>query len=62
MSTIIIIGAGPHPNARTVTVTVTEDDGTSNTSYEVRDGDEVLGKCPRMSFARALLPLIQSGQ
>lgn len=62
MSTIIIIGAGPHPQARIVTVTVTEEDGTNTITHEVWEGSECLGKFPRRSYAIAMLPLIQSGQ
>lgn len=61
---IIVIGGGPHPQARIVGVT---DIGQLNTTlenwtYEIRDGDEILVKCAKLSHAQALLPLIQLGE
>lgn len=58
MSTVVIGGGGPRPQARIVSVY--EEDGTLS-SVEVRDGEEVLLRCAKLSHARALLPLIQSG-
>lgn len=60
MSTIIIIGAGPRPNARIVAVQ--EVDTPTVSSWEIRDGKEIVGEFEKVSFAKAMLPLIQSGQ
>lgn len=56
---VIVIGGGPHPQARIVVIS--ELDSTSQT-YEIREGDEILGKSQSLSRAKALLPLIQSGE
>lgn len=59
MSTVIVGGGGPRPNARVVSVV--ESDGTIS-GYEIRDGGLVLVKCDKHSHANVLLPLIQSGE
>lgn len=60
MSTIIVIGGGPKPNARVVSVS---DVGPySAITYEIRDGDAIVATSPRLSHLQALLPLIQSGE
>lgn len=60
MSTIIIIGGGPHPNARIVALQ--EITSPSISSWAIFDGGECLGTFERLSFAKAMLPLIQSGE
>lgn len=67
MSTIIIIGGGPHPNARIVGMQeVSQENTVTNLSptitWAIFDGVECLGTFERLSFAKAILPLIQSGQ
>lgn len=61
MSTIIVIGGGPKPNARIVSVT---DVSTLDpaVTYEIRDGRDVLADSPRLSYLQVLLPLIQAGE
>lgn len=58
MSTVIVGGGGPRPQARIVTVT---EEGAPLSTYEIRDGDAILAWCPKRSHAEALLPLIQRG-
>jgi hypothetical protein len=58
MSVIIVIT--PHPQARIVGIT--EADATSPSSYAILDGNEVLAVLQKISYAKALLPLIQSGE
>lgn len=64
MSTVIIGGGGPRPQARIVAVRELGENGqlADETSFEVRDGDSVLLRCTKLSHAKALLPLIQSGE
>lgn len=64
MSTVII-GGGPRPQARVVVVNDVGQLGdllTGTGSYEIRDGLEVVASFAKLSHARALLPLIQSGE
>lgn len=61
---VIVIGGGPHPQARIVQIReLPAQQGAeySESAYEIRDGDVILAKCPKLSHAQALLPLIQSG-
>lgn len=67
MSTIIIIGAGPHPNARIVGMQeVSQENTVTNISptitWAIFDGLTCLGTFEKLSFAKAMLPLIQSGE
>ena len=59
----VVIGAGPHPTAQVYSVTPISDDGVLGTSsYEIREGAEVLARFAKLSHAQALLPLIRSGE
>lgn len=60
MSTVVVGGGGPRPQSRIVSVT--EMSSLDTTSYEIRDGHEVLACFSKLSHAQALLPLIQSGE
>lgn len=62
MSTIIIIGAGPRPAARIVMVQEIDNPVGIPTSYAIFDGAECVGTFEKLSFAKAMLPLIQMGQ
>jgi len=57
---IVVIGGGPRPNARIVGMV--EEEATSPNSYAIIDGNEVLAIFGKISHAKALLPLIQSGE
>lgn len=62
---IIVIGGGPHPQARIVAVSELDTSGNllNGVTFEIRDGAEVLlSGLAKLSHARALLPLIQSGE
>jgi hypothetical protein len=64
MSTVIFGGGGPRPQARVVAVVETGNLAGSVgdiSSYEVRDGNEVLLSAKKQSYCLALLPFIQSG-
>lgn len=65
MSTIIIIGGGPHPQARIVgiqEIPSTEGGQMPAMTWAIFDGSECLATFGKLSHAKALLPLIQSGQ
>lgn len=57
---VVIIGGGPHPNARVVGIT--ELDCVLPQSFAIVDGKDVLAWGLRRSHAVALLPAIQSGE
>lgn len=64
MSTVII-GGGPRPQARVVVVNDVGQLGdllAGTSLYEIRDGLEVVASFVKLSYAHALLPLIQSGE
>jgi hypothetical protein len=61
MSTVIIGGGGPRPQARVVGITETEGAPTIST-WAVMDGDQVICRFPSRAWAEALLPLIQAGE
>jgi hypothetical protein len=64
MSTVII-GGGPRPQARIVAVSELDGAGTllNSVTFEIRDGAEVcMSNISKLSYARALLPLVQSGE
>lgn len=60
---IIIIGGGPRPNATIYSVSRVSADPTKDEPniYEIRDGNEVLFQCRKLSYLQVLLPLVQSG-
>ena len=60
----VIIGGGPHPTANIYSVSAIDDSGeiASHLCYEIRDGDEVLARFAKFSHAKAMLPLIRSGE
>lgn len=60
MSTVVIGGGGPRPNARIVSIV--EVDGSGIETYEIRDGREVCGECRTLAQATVLLPVIQRGE
>lgn len=62
MSTIIIIGAGPHPQARIVAIQEVDQPTGQVTSWGIMDGNEMLGTFEKLSYAKAMLPLLQMGQ
>lgn len=62
MTTVILGGGGPRPQARVVAVSEMMDPVGHYSSYEIRDGLEVLASFGKLSHASALLPLIQSGE
>ncbi len=63
ISTIIIIGGGPKPNARIVSVSEVGVTSVSDEcTFEIRDGSDVLATGFRkLAHAQAMLPFIQSG-
>lgn len=64
MSTVII-GGGPRPQARIVAVSELDASGASlnSVTFEIRDGAEIcMSNLLKLAYARALLPLIQSGE
>lgn len=65
MSTVVVGGGGPRPQARIVElVDVTEPNAgsTVGNKWAVFDGAECVATFGRLSHAKALLPLIQSGE
>lgn len=64
MSTPIVIGGGPRPTSNIYAISPISDNGEERgtETYEIRDGDEVLMRCRKLSHAVALLPLIRSGE
>lgn len=60
----VIIGGGPRPGANIYSVSAVAEDGSSSSviGFEIRDGDEILVRCRKLSHAIALLPLIRSGE
>lgn len=60
----VIIGGGPRPTSNIYAVAPVSDSGdvVAAAAYEIRDGDEVLARCNKLSHAVALLPLIRSGE
>lgn len=60
MSTIVIGGGGPRPQARVVAIVDVE--SPNATTYEIRDGNKVCARCATKVQAQALLPLIQAGE
>lgn len=61
MSTVVVGGGGPRPNARVVGITETAGDPVIST-WAVMDGDQVLCRFPSRLWAEAILPLIQRGE
>lgn len=65
MSTIIIIGGGPHPQARIVAlqeIQTTAGSVATTLNYAIFDGMECLGVFEKISYAQAILPLMQRGE
>lgn len=70
MSTVVVIGGGPRPNAQIYAVSpVTLQSALIGNhvvgdpeAYEIREANDVLVHCQKLSHAVALLPLIQSGE
>ena len=64
MSTIIVIGGGPRPNASLYTLSPIPSSANTMavTQYAIMDGSEILGVFEKQSYAEALLPLIQKGE
>ncbi len=63
MSTVVVGGGGPRPNARVVTVTVSDVESSgSTTKVQIRDFDHICAECATVAQANALLPLIQRGE
>jgi hypothetical protein len=62
---VISIGGGPHPQARIVAVSELDTSGNllNSVTFEIRDGSDILmSGLTKLSYARALLPLVQSGE
>ncbi len=60
MSTVVIGGGGPRPQARVVGIVEAGQD--TPTTYAVMDGDLMLCRFTSKKWADTLLPLIQSGE
>jgi hypothetical protein len=64
MSVIVVIGAGPRPNAAVYSMTATSPDTseTAQTKYVIMDGNEFLGSFEKQSYAECILSLIKRGE
>jgi len=61
MSTVVVGGGGPRPQARIVGIT--ESDGLPVIStWAIMDGDQLLCRFQSRKWAEALLPVIQAGE
>jgi hypothetical protein len=60
MSTVVVGGGGPRPQARIVGIVESEGAQVPGT-WAVMDGDQVLWRGPNRAWAEALLPAIQAG-
>lgn len=63
MSTVVIGGGGPRPNARVFSVTTTDvASGETETEFHIKDGARICSRSATLAQANALLPLIQAGE
>lgn len=61
MSTVVIGGGGPRPQARVVGITETAGEPVIST-WAIMDGDQVICRFPSKKWADALLPVVQAGE